>query len=419
MRASAEAAEIRSVCELRALKGALGERLRSGAPPLARRVEVLAEVSARWRRRRDPFRLLAVARLGSEAGLSPASAEAGLDATLVAWTPRAWRTLAEREVAGGGAPPGVVPHVLAGALPGPALLPLFFTLLAGGAPMARAGRRAPSLPALGLASVAAVDPELGARGAVCRWPRGRADLLAALFEDAAVGSATGGDAAVAAVRAHVPTGVRLLAHPSRTSVAAVAAGALARDRDVGGAARRLARDVTLHDQAGCLSPVGVLVVGGGASAAERLAAALARELERTERRRPRLRPDPDEAAALRAFHDSFAAAGRRRVHAGEGLAWVVGRLAPGERPPASPLLRSVWVLPVPDAAGAERALAAWRGRLAGFGVLGTPSERSALRAVGRALGASWLPRAGRLQSPPLAWRADGIRPVADLLGPRP
>jgi hypothetical protein len=407
--------DVRSVAELRALRRELEERARGAPPPLERRLEVLAEVSARWRERSDPFRRLAVRGLVLETGVSAPSAEAGLDATLAAWTPRAWSALARRELAGRpGARAGVVPHVLGGALPGPNLLPLFLTLLAGGAPLARAGRRAPSLAALGLASVAAVDPDLGSRGAVCRWPREREDLLRALFAGAAVGSVTGGDAAVGAVRARVPRGTRLLVHPARTSVAAAGAAALA-GSGVRRAARRIARDVTLHDQAGCLSPVGVLVLGPGVAAADALAASLAAELDRAERRRPRLRPDAAEAAALRAFHDAFAAAGRGRVHAGEGLAWIVGRLGPGEPPPPSPLLRSVWVLPVRDRAAAERALAPWRGRLAGLGVHGTAAERRTLRELGRALGARWLPRAGRLQSPPLAWRADGVRPLADLL----
>jgi hypothetical protein len=383
-----------------------------------------------------------VRRLAVEAGLPAASAEAGIDATVATWTPRAWRALAARELTGPegrrhaargghrqgdvpaaafGATAGVVPHVLGGSLPGPNLLPVFFTLLAGGAPLVRAGRRAPSLAALGLASVAAVDPELGIRGAVCRWSRERGDLLRALFEGAPVASVTGGDAAVAAVRDTLPSGTRLLAHAHRVSAAAAGSAGLSRDADLEAAARRIARDVTLHDQQGCLSPVGVLAVGGGAARAEALALALAAELARLERRRPRAQPEPHEAAALRTFHDAFAAGGRRRgatrVLAGEGLSWIVGLLRFGERPPPSPLLRSVWVLPVANAAAAERALEPWRGRLAGLGVHGTSSERRSLRAAGRALGARWLPRAGSLQSPPLAWRRDGIRPVADLLTP--
>src|SRR5205823_14613649 len=72
-------------------------------------------------------------------------------------------------------------------------------------------------------------------------------------------------------------GARLLAHGERVRVAAVSREGLGRDEPL---AERLALDVALHDQRGCLSPCAVYVEADGAPSpmafAERLAAALER-----------------------------------------------------------------------------------------------------------------------------------------------
>ena len=407
--------------DVRELRRALAARLRDGVPPLAERVEILAQVCRRWMDPADPFRTAGIRSLSREAGFAPATAAAGLDATFRPWTPAAWRALALRELAGREhARAGVVPHVLAGSLPAPNLLPLFLTLLAGGAPIARSGRRLPGFAAVALASVAAVEPRLGRLGAVCRWPRERADLTRALFDGARRGTVTGGDEAVAALGGLAPGVTGLVRHPHRASFALVARSAAACEAAARRTAARLARDVALHDQQGCLSPVGVLVEAADPDSLGRLARALARSLDAHERRWPRSRPLLAEAAAVRSFPDAFALTESRHpvpVLAGPSLGWVIGTLAPGERPPRrSPLFRCVWVASVAGAAEALRLLAPWRGATAALGFRGAADERRLARAVALGLRASRLCAVGRMQSPPLAWRQDGVRPLRALLG---
>lgn len=418
--------------ELCEIKRDLAERCRALRRAPAERAQVLAETCRRWRERRDPFRLAGIRSLVEQGGFAPETAAAGLDAMLRPWDERAWVRLARSELgsgslaadgrAGTGALPshasaGVVPHVLGSALPAPNFLPLLLTLLAGKAPLARAGRWLPDFPAVVLASLGAVDPELGALGAVCRWPRERADLTLSLFAASTVGSVTGSDGAVAAVRSLLEPGTRLLEHPHRLSLACVCARAARAGRPAAGSARRLARDVALHDQLGCLSPVGV-VVEGGAVAAERFARALACALAERAQTWPRSAPRPHEAARVRAFHDVFAlapAAGRTRVLAGEALGWVVGVLAAGDSPPAPALYRCVWVLPVRDLAQAAVRLAALRGVVAALGFRGSAKDLPRARALARALDATRLAPLGRMQSPPLGWRRDGVAPLGSLV----
>jgi hypothetical protein len=407
--------------EVRTIRATLAERLGGELRSLDQRVEAVGEAVRRWRDPQDAGRRAILKSLVEEAGFAPATAAAGLDAALVAWSPRAWRELARRELGGeqeGAAPrQAVVPHLLGSALPGPGLLPLLLTLVAGGAPLARAGRHAPSLPAAALASLAAVDPVLAARGAACVWPRSRTDLTRALFEGARVATATGGEAAIRALRTLIGPGTRLLEHPHRASFVWVGASAAA---PAAGAAtaRRIARDVALHDQLGCLSPVGVLVEDAQAPELTRFAAELAAALAERQRTWPRSMPPPEAALAVRSFHDHFAlsgAAAQGRLYAGEDLAWIVAVLGAERPPPTSPLYRCVWLRAARDASDASRLLMAWRGVTAAVGFRGTASERRLAAALARDLGASRLCAAGRMQSPPLAWPQDGASPLRDLL----
>ena len=155
------------------------------------------------------------------------------------------------------------------------------------------------------------------------------------------------------------------------------------------------------------------------AAAARFAEALAAALEECQRRWPRAALDPAAALAVRGFHDVLAlreAQGRgARVLAGDRLAWVVGALEEGSLPVPAPLHRCLSVRAVAGPREARRVLGRWRGSTAALGVVGDAALRTRVRALARALGATRVVPLGRMQSPPLAWRQDGVRPVLDLL----
>jgi hypothetical protein len=427
VRAASGPIEISAVEEIARLRRDLLERARAWRISPAERALALVDVCRRWREPDDPGRRALLASLIHEGGYAPSTAEAGLDASLRRWGPGAWRSLAARlpdsEGRGGdareGVEVGVVPHVLGSALPGPNLLPILFTLLAGGAPLVRVGRHVPTLPAAALASLARVEPRLASRAAVCRWPRERAELTRALFAGARVGSATGSDGATTAVASLIETGTRLLAHPHRVSFAYLGAAATASPEGRRLAARRLAVDVSLHDQQGCLSPVGVLMEGRAAAAPLELAESLAEALAERERLWPSGERDVAGALAVRSFHDEIALRAARgggtRVFSGERLSWVVAAIGGGGVPSRAPLHRCVWVRGVRGPSEALGLLGRWRGATAALGVAGDAPLRNRARALARALGATRVVPLGRMQSPTLAWRQDDLHPLLDLL----
>ena len=183
------------------------------------------------------------------------------------------------------------------------------------------------------------------------------------------------------------------------------------------ACARLALDVALWDQLGCLSPVSLLVAGE-ALAARRAAEALAGALQRIEAELPRGEVGAEAAAAIaheRAAAELRAAAGgRAALHC--GATWTVVAEA-DTAPRAAPLHRFVRVQAAGDLAGALAALAPFGPQLAAVGVAGFGAAAGELARGAAALGASRICPLGALQAPPLGWCHDGqgvLLPLARL-----
>jgi hypothetical protein len=198
--------------------------------------------------------------------------------------------------------------------------------------------------------------------------------------------AYGSDETLEEVAVTLPPGVAFHGHGSGFGVAvidgSVSASALAE------LLARLAEDVALFDQRGCLSPR-VLLVSGGADAARDLARALSIELERIQVRIPRGRLEAHEAAAITSYRDtaSFSgevfSAGPGFVSAGKDSKWLL--------PPTG---RNLHVLPVGDPL---TSLSALRPMITSCAFAGHPALEASLR---RALPGARLCQFGNMQRPP-------------------
>ena len=140
--------------------------------------------------------------------------------------------------------------------------------------------------------------------------------------------ASGSDETIASVAAQVQPPRRLVSYGHRLSVAAVAA-----DRPADSAAR-LAEDVALWDQLGCLSPLAVFVADRDRGEAAAFGAELAEALADLEERWPRGRISP---ASLGSHHDGNATRPRcappaARRFASTGAPEAAGRWWPRPTP---------------------------------------------------------------------------------------
>jgi hypothetical protein len=349
--------------------------------------------------------------------------EAGMARALAGWTGDALRSLLDRELGGIEALEGsavrsasgfeVTSVLLAGALPSPTLLGLLAPLVLRSPVLAKTAGADPVTAGLVMDSISAADPELGACLEVVRFPGEDRDCVDALLgADCVV--ASGSDETIASVAARVRPPRRLIGYAHRLSVAA-----LAPDRPTDSAAR-LAEDVALWEQLGCLSPLAVFVADRDPGAAEAFGADLAEALADLEEIWPRGRISPRASAAIRRERDEAemrAAGGARvRLHRGAGSSWTVVVEADSRIRPA-PLHRFVRVHPVAGIPGLVEVLKPLRHHLAAAGIGGFGNLRRELTAALGRLGVSRICRIGTMQAPPLSWCRDNrgvLLPLARL-----
>ncbi len=289
-------------------------------------------------------------------------------------------------------------HVLSGNTPAAGLQTILRGLLLGSENFCK-------LPSSGI-------PEVDAFRA--RLPRALAERLhlshelpSSWLEGADAAVIFGRDETVAALRAALPPGIPIIAHGHKLSLAVVFDDP--QFRSVSGAAR----DVSVFDQQGCLSPHVIFVREKGALTAGSYAQRLARAMARFENHTPRGALTLSEANSIRTLRDetSFRAANGEPLEliASAGTAWtvIVDRTA---QMPLSPLNRVIFVKPLPGSV--TPMLAPHHAHLSTCGIW---PVHSANRDFAAALGFTRICAIGKMQSPPLDWHHDGQPVLAPLV----
>jgi hypothetical protein len=405
---------------LERLRGA-GRRLRNR--PARKTIDSLASVLEIWREPDSRVRRALRKEHADATGFSAAMIEAGMNRALEGWTGDALRSLLDRELGGIEALEGsalrnasgfeVTSVLLAGALPSPTLLGLLAPLVLRSPVLAKTSAHDPVTAGLVVDSVAAADPELGACIEIVSFSGSDRECVDALLcADCVV--ASGCDETIASLAARVKPPRRLVSYGHRLSVAAVDT-----DRPSDSAAR-LAEDVALWDQLGCLSPLAVFVEDRDRGEAAAFAAELAGALADLEERWPRGPISPRASAAIRRERDEAemrAASGAPvRLHRSAGSSWTVVAEADSRIRP-SPLHRFVRVHPVAGVPGLVEALTPVRHHLACVGVGGFADRRAEMVAALLQLGVSRICPLGTMQAPPLTWCHDNrgvLLPLARL-----
>jgi hypothetical protein len=265
-------------------------------------------------------------------------------------------------------------------------------------------------------SVRLVDPKVASCIEVAEWRGGSKPVEAELYQQADVVTATGGDEAVAGIRAHLPAGKRFIAYGHRVSFGYVAARALARPETV---ANLAAKDICAWDQHGCLSPHIIYVETGAPTSGEVFGEALAKALEEMERAMPRGKLPARDAAVIasrRSFYEIRAAhSPETRLWASPGsTAWTVVF----ESDPlfqASCLNRFVYVKSVKNLDEALYHAEAVRSRMASVGLCDEGEDMTALVTQLAKWGVPRVCPLGQMQEPGIGWRHDGYPSLASLV----
>lgn len=288
--------------------------------------------------------------------------------------------------------PRTILHILSGNTPHAAFQTILRGLLLG-------SRNLVKFPSCGLGRIEGfadlLPPELSAKLECSR--RLDEDWL----ERAEAWVVFGSDATVEEFRAKCPPRIPFQAHGHRASMAVVL-----EDPELRSCAAA-ARDVSLFEQQGCLSPQVIFVEGD----ASRYAAALAKEMERYESANPApVLPLAAQAEIAHARADwEFRASGDSGIKVWKGAGWTVV-LENGADFPVSPLNRFVFVKPLPD--DLTPVVGKFSGHLGGLGIWpGTPDN--ALRFSGA--GFSRISQIGRMQETPFTWHSDCRQNLASLV----
>jgi acyl-CoA reductase-like NAD-dependent aldehyde dehydrogenase len=388
---------------------ALGELRAVGAVLRARsldsRVDAIGRVLERFRDPAGDARRELEAALPDAAGFAKETVRAGLALALEPFSADALAAVARRELGGWGEKRRfsgfpVTSVLLGGALPMPTLVALATPLVLGSPVLARVSSHDPVTAACFARALAREDEDLAAALRVTSFPSDDDDAMAAfLSADCVV--AYGSDATMRAVAARTTPRQRLVRHGHRVSVAVLG------DRAAqGGAATAFARDVSLWDQQGCLSPLALYLLGHE-RVPEELLDRLADALREAATDLPPGRLPPG-AAAIRASERETlrvraAADGTVSMREGAGFTLVA---EPDARFRGSPLHRFVRVHPVPDPEALLTALAPLAPHLASVGWAGLGAESALLARELPSIGVSRICPLGCMQAPPLGWCHD-------------
>ncbi|WP_051476558.1 acyl-CoA reductase [Arthrobacter sp. Br18] len=307
--------------------------------------------------------------------------------------------------------PRLTTQIFAGNVPGLPVWNLICGLLVKSATLGKSASGEPLFPVLFARSIAEEDPALAACLAILHWPGGNKEVERAAFTHSEAVTATGGRAAIESVAARLPPGMPFVPYGHKVSFAVIGREALALNRYTE-TARRAAHDASQYDQQGCLSPHCLFIERGGAVDPKTFAAALAAEMSRFERSKPRARLTLEESAGIERVRSSyeFRAYNDDTIElftSDTGTGWTVIYEEEPERFEASPLNRLLRVHPVDGMDDVERLAAPVRRYLQTAGVACSPDRLDDwAQALGRC-GVDRICAVGQMPEPAAGWHHDG------------
>jgi hypothetical protein len=404
-RAAAEfTVKVPSPGEIKASADALKRQLAKPILP-ARRAAVISQACRVIAAGSGTFAVTAVAAIAQQRGWSTPVVQASLQALCLPFTDSNLLLGAVRQFQSRDA---VVGFMMSGNIPGAGLHELLLTLLTGRAAMVRVSARGSVFFDYLARLLTSIDRELGARLGVFYWDRQSVDHFKTFCESCDACVAFGDDQTIATLAGFMDSSGKFVGFGGRASGTFVSASAASR-----ATARRVAADIALFEQCGCLSPAHVFVEEKGHVTAVGFAACLAetlRDLAASGLPSASIIPF-DRAVRIRSIREQArwrALNHPVRLLEGPLPGWTViyDRDADYQ---FSPGYRTVFVSPADDLA---RRLAPVRGALEAFAcdvdpACETMDDVERVRGILRDAGVSYLCNSGAMQSPPVTWPHGG------------
>jgi hypothetical protein len=314
--------------------------------------------------------------------------------------------------------PELMVHVWAGNVPGLPLWSLISGLLVKAGNVGKVSSSEPLMASLFARLLAEVAPQLADSLAVVWWKGGDEAREQALFGQADLVAAYGGNESLEKIRRQVPISTRFLPYGHKLSFGMVGRAALDARRAVS-TARLAAYDVVRYDQQGCYSPHVFYVERGGKVAPQEFAQYLAHELAAFEHKFPRRVLLLEEAAGVAGWRQTqelkaFAQAGASLM--GEaGAAWSVAYADAAQPLAPCALNRSIQVMAVDSLQDVVAQIAGQRAFLQTVGLAAAPKALFRLAELLGQAGVTRISAIGAMTAPEAGWHHDGRFNLLDLV----
>ncbi|MBN2379903.1 acyl-CoA reductase [candidate division WOR-3 bacterium] len=193
--------------------------------------------------------------------------------------------------------PRLTTAVFAGNVPGLPVANIVYSLLMKSAILGKSSSEEPLFSALFAKTLSEVNPQLARCVAMVSWKGGNEAIEKQAFGASDAVIVYGAEHSVNEVRKRVPPEVRFISYGHKLSFGIIGREALAVNK-VKKTAQKAARDVSLFDQQGCLSPHVFYVETGGETTPKEFSKLLADQMETLSQTIPRGRVSVDEAAQI-------------------------------------------------------------------------------------------------------------------------
>ncbi len=265
------------------------------------------------------------------------------------------------------------------------------------------------LAAAFFSTLSEMHAELGELAAARPW-QGEYDAVDLDSFDSVV--AFGSDRTLSALSARLRFPTRLIAHPSKTSVAYLTPESLTNEACAESLARAAAVDMLLYDGEGCLSLRALFIERGAGISPERFCEILALAIERAAAEFPAM-PSAQASARLAMARDvaAFRSAPANRMHTNTEANYLLLLDPPLDEPPLS-LPRTLSVYSVDDP---SEAIAYLQGHAIALEALAVAGANAGFRDLANSLGAARLTHLGSLQAPALGTFHGGRPRIAEFV----
>jgi hypothetical protein len=314
--------------------------------------------------------------------------------------------------------PELIFHVFSGNVPGLPIWSLIMGLLLKSANIGKTSSSEPLMAVLFAETLAEIDPGLGDCLAILPWRGGDEALEAPLIDASEAIVVYGSQSTVEKLRARVSGNKRFLSYGHKISFAMIGKEALTADRYTS-IVRRVAEDVSIYDQQGCLSPHSLFIEEGGVVSPQQFSQLLAAELQRYQDKKPRAKLTDEEAMAIHAIRQQFEMKSLRgepvKVYASRaGTDWtVIYHGLPGFE--ASPLNRTVHLFGCEALEIAVEQISPYRDYLQTVGLAVEPSRLESMADLLGRYGATRICAIGEMAHTAPGWHHDGRLNLLDLV----